>query len=172
MTTITQARREIRALGLTFSRNDDGEIRVAWPGNESAAYYTDCPEDALATAQHMAAEPTPAEDLEGWSVARGHHEAGEPFEATDDLVAAFALERTLGRIPLIRLKDVQRAFSGSHYGSINDLIRREFRGEFQGFYPSCRVAEHIEHLIMAETFDAIAEALGDDRRAVRWQNKQ
>lgn len=93
MTTYTQAAKAIRALGLTVSRSD-GEIRVAFKGNESAAYYTDCPEDALATAQHMAATAAahgaPAPDAEGVAVSLGIHTPGAVFDpaALDDDDAA------------------------------------------------------------------------------------
>jgi hypothetical protein len=59
--TYTTAAKAIRALGFKVSRTD-GEIRVAWPNNESAAYYTDCPVDALGTAQLMVREDAPAAD--------------------------------------------------------------------------------------------------------------
>lgn len=71
----TAAAREIRALGFKVTRTE-GEIRVAWPGNESAAYYTDCPEDALATARRMVTETAPAPDAEGVAVDLGFHEPG------------------------------------------------------------------------------------------------
>lgn len=90
----TAAAREIRALGFKVTRTE-GEIRVAWPGNESAAYYTDCPEDALATARHMATETAPAPDAEGVAVDLGFHEpgaAGFDVSELDDDDAAELLE--------------------------------------------------------------------------------
>jgi len=81
MTSYTAAAKEIRALGFRVSKDIDGEIRVAWPGNESAAYYTNDVEDALGTARHMATENTPESDAEGEAVERGEHVPGEPFEA-------------------------------------------------------------------------------------------
>lgn len=90
----TAAAREIRALGFKVTRTE-GEIRVAWPGNESAAYYTDCPEDALATARHMVTETAPAPDAEGVAVDLGFHEpgaAGFDVSELDDDDAAELLE--------------------------------------------------------------------------------
>ena len=58
----TQAKKEVVKLGLTM-RRVDGEIRLSWPNNESAAYYTDCIEDALGTARCMAKESAPQADM-------------------------------------------------------------------------------------------------------------
>ncbi|MBS0641662.1 MAG: hypothetical protein JSS43_17505 [Proteobacteria bacterium] len=44
----------VRALGLVCRRTDWGDYRVAYPGDEASAYYTDDREDALFTARHMA----------------------------------------------------------------------------------------------------------------------
>ena len=82
--TYTGAAKAMRGLGFRVSRNDDGEIRVDFPGNESAAYYTDCPADALATAQDMRkradAGAVPVADPEGEAVEAGEHTAGEPWD--------------------------------------------------------------------------------------------
>ncbi|MFU1607359.1 hypothetical protein ACM25O_13320 [Sulfitobacter pontiacus] len=82
--TYTGAAKAMRGLGFRVSRNDDGEIRVGFPGNESAAYYTDCPADALATAQDMRkradAGAVPVADPEGEAVEAGEHTAGEPWD--------------------------------------------------------------------------------------------
>ena len=53
---------ECRALGRTC-RRADGEIRVGFPRNESAAYYTNCHGDALATARLMAKAAAPVADM-------------------------------------------------------------------------------------------------------------
>lgn len=92
MTSYTQAAKAIRALGLTVSRSE-GEIRVAFKGNESAAYYCDDPADALATAEHMAREAAPAPDAEGVAVSLGLHTPGavfDPAELDDDDAAELA----------------------------------------------------------------------------------
>lgn len=60
--TYSAAAAAIRALGLKVSRTD-GEIRVAWAGNESAAYYTDDAQDAYDTAIKMADEAAPERDM-------------------------------------------------------------------------------------------------------------
>ncbi len=78
------ASREIAILGFHCQRDSDGEIRVGWPGNESAAYYTDSPSDALGTAEAMAAERAPEPDAEGEAIEAGEHEAGEPFDPDPD----------------------------------------------------------------------------------------
>jgi hypothetical protein len=79
----TIAAKAIRALGFRVSRDLDGEIRVGFPGNESAAYYTTDPADALGTAQAMKAEAdagaVPVADPEGEAVESGEHIAGEPW---------------------------------------------------------------------------------------------
>ena len=82
--TYTQAAKQIRALGFRVSRLD-GEIRVGFPGNESAAYYTMDPADALATAQHMAAQAEA--DAEGEAIERGEHIPGEVFDTEADAEA-------------------------------------------------------------------------------------
>jgi len=55
----TRAARELRAMGLKVTRSEDSEIRVAFPGNESAAYYTDSVEDAAFTGLDMVARAMP-----------------------------------------------------------------------------------------------------------------
>lgn len=53
MFTVEEVRRAVRALGLTF-RRDDGEHRINFVGgDEATAYYTDDLEDALWTAFRM-----------------------------------------------------------------------------------------------------------------------
>jgi len=80
----TKAAKAIRALGFRVSRDADGEIRVGFPGNESAAYYTTDPADALGTAQAMReqadAGAVPVTDPEGEAVESGEHIAGEPWD--------------------------------------------------------------------------------------------
>lgn len=114
----TAAAREIRALGFKVTRTE-GEIRVAWPGNESAAYYTDCPEDALATARHMATETAPAPDAEGVAVDLGFHEPGAAgFDVSELDDAAELLEYC----PAC-LQPVQEA-GARHGGRIGGLSER------------------------------------------------
>lgn len=92
----------IRGLGFRVSRTD-GEIRVGFPGNESAAYYTDCPADALATAQDMRkradAGAVPVADPEGEAVESGDHVAGEPWDgpATFEAVRVYNVTYATGR---------------------------------------------------------------------------
>ena len=80
----TKAAKAIRALGFRVSRDADGEIRVGFPGNESAAYYTTDPADALGTAQAMReqadAGAVPVTDPEGEAVESGEHIPGEPWD--------------------------------------------------------------------------------------------
>lgn len=76
-------KKELTRAGLKVTKNSDGEIRVAFPGNESAAYYTDCAEDALDTGRAMLAQERPKNDIEGEAIERGDHVPGEPFDAKD-----------------------------------------------------------------------------------------
>ena len=77
--TYTAMRKELVAAGLKVTK-DDGEIRVAFPGNESAAYYTNDAEDALNTGRAMLAEQRPADDVEGQAIEAGDHTPGAPFD--------------------------------------------------------------------------------------------
>lgn len=90
----TKAAKLSRALGFRMSRDDCGEIRVGFPGNESAAYYTTDPADALATALDMAeraeAGAVPMSDAEGRAVERGEHVPGEIWTAEDESEALAA----------------------------------------------------------------------------------
>jgi hypothetical protein len=53
---LSQARKEIKALGLRITRTDFDEYRVAeFPDREASAYYTPDLDDALDTARAMAA---------------------------------------------------------------------------------------------------------------------
>lgn len=83
----TNTAKAIRALGFRVSRDSDGEIRVGFKGNESAAYYTNDLEDALGTARAMKTEAdggaVPVSDAEGLAVESGEHIAGEPWDGAE-----------------------------------------------------------------------------------------
>lgn len=52
MTTIKQARDEVRGLGFTLRKTECGEFRLCPKGGtENQAYYTDCLDDAVGTAR-------------------------------------------------------------------------------------------------------------------------
>jgi hypothetical protein len=82
----TQAAKTLRAAGLKVTRLD-GEIRVGFPGNESAAYYTDSTNDAVVTGLDMVERArngaTVSDDAEGLAIEAGNHVAGEMFDASE-----------------------------------------------------------------------------------------
>ena len=61
---------------------------------------------------------------------------------------------------------VERAMALSAWITVAEMIEREFLGAYRGYFPKCGMAARNEAVI-AEVFDAIAEALGDPRRALR-----
>ena len=61
---------------------------------------------------------------------------------------------------------VGRAMALSAWTTAAEIIEREFGGAYRGYFPKCGMAVRNEAVI-AEVFDAIAEATGDPRRALR-----
>jgi phenylpyruvate tautomerase PptA (4-oxalocrotonate tautomerase family) len=61
---------------------------------------------------------------------------------------------------------VGRAMALSAWTTAAEMIEREFGGAYRGYFPKCGMAARNEAVI-AEVFDAIAEATGDPRRALR-----
>lgn len=128
MTSYTKAAKEIRAMGFKVSKSEDGEIRVSWPLNEGAAYYTDCPADALGTARAMAAETAADADMveidgEEIEIAELVADMPETFDAIcADLYAAIE-----GKAPA----DVaaQATVSGSDLNMITRRLRRYYAAQ-------------------------------------------
>ena len=61
---------------------------------------------------------------------------------------------------------IAEALAGTTWGSAQELLVREFEGAYRGYYPKCRMAR-IDEAAVAAAFDALAEILGDPRRALR-----
>ena len=61
---------------------------------------------------------------------------------------------------------IAEALTGTTWGSAQELLAREFKGAYRGYYPKCRMAR-IDEAAVAAVFDALAEILGDPRRALR-----
>lgn len=56
--------KQIREMGLHCDRTPDGEFRIVpRGGNETQAYYTDDPDDAIATARHMLSTKKDREEI-------------------------------------------------------------------------------------------------------------
>jgi hypothetical protein len=66
----------------------------------------------------------------------------------------------------LTVAEVERAMALSAWTTAAEMIEREFRGAYRGYFPKCGMAVRNEAVI-AEVFDAIAEATGDPRRALR-----
>ncbi len=83
----------------------------------------------------------------------------------DARIAKVAAERAAGllSLPIARVHDVLR---GSIWRTPEGLLAREFRGRYRGYYPKCDMALWPQ-AVVAEVFDALAEATGDPRRALR-----
>ncbi|MEP2533514.1 hypothetical protein [Shimia sp.] len=137
----TAAAKQIRALGFRVSRLD-GEIRVGFPGNESAAYYTTDPADALATAQDMArraeAGAVPVPDAEGEAIESGTHAPGEVFDPAavdydlDENPAPFgSVELSSAESKLIRqfARDIAARWTGRRDVKLEPGIRTSETGE-------------------------------------------
>jgi len=85
-------RKEAKALGMTVTKSEDGEYRIAFKSNrEASAYYTDDAEDALGTMRAMAKEgdrytargkKNPAPKSAALYVLRAHHENGAVYFLT------------------------------------------------------------------------------------------
>lgn len=144
----TRAARELRAMGLKVTRSDDSEIRVAFPGNESAAYYTDSVEDAAFTGLDMVARAalgaTVEDDAEGLAIEAGNHVPGEVFDASE--YDAFGE-------PLDGFEDDAEPVEAAPRRSASILPRAMPRALWS--FPASRVADAIdgaEWLCSAESF--------------------
>jgi hypothetical protein len=80
-------------------------------------------------------------------------------------LAARVTETAAARLSLTPAQ-VERAMALSAWTTAAEMIEREFLGAYRGYFPKCGMAVRNEAVI-AEVFDAIAEALGDPRRALR-----
>lgn len=80
-------------------------------------------------------------------------------------LAAQVTETAAARLGLASAQ-VERAMALSAWTTAAEMIEREFLGAYRGYFPKCGMAVRNEAVI-AEVFDAIAEALADPRRALR-----
>lgn len=80
-------------------------------------------------------------------------------------LAAQVTEAASARLGLTPAQ-VERALALSAWTTAAEMIEREFLGAYRGYFPKCGMAVRNEAVI-AEVFDAIAEATGDPRRALR-----
>ncbi|TRD17313.1 hypothetical protein [Palleronia caenipelagi] len=84
----------------------------------------------------------------------------------DSLIAEMA-ERQAAETLGMSLGRLRSVLGASAWGTAHQMLRREFRGRYKGYYPSCGMTDDGEGVI-AEVFDALADACGGPRRAVRW----
>ncbi|UWQ19796.1 hypothetical protein [Jannaschia sp. M317] len=91
-------------------------------------------------------------------------------EIGPDGAGLYALVAQVTEIAAARLgltvTQVERAMALSTWTTAVETIEREFLGDYRGYFPKCGMAVRNEAII-AEVFDAIAEALGDLRRTLR-----
>jgi hypothetical protein len=80
-------------------------------------------------------------------------------------LAARVTETAAARLALTPVQ-VERAMALSAWTTAAEMTLREFLGAYRGYFPKCGMAVRNEAVI-AEVFDAIAEATGDPRRALR-----
>ena len=66
----------------------------------------------------------------------------------------------------IRVEDVRLYLKNSVWNDAFGMLQQEFSGRYRGYYPTCGMGLMTEAVI-AEVFDALAEATGDQRRAQR-----
>lgn len=62
---------------------------------------------------------------------------------------------------------VATAFGTSNWGTIEEMIEREFTGSYRGYFPKCGMSMRCE-VVIAEVFDLLAAAFEDPRRALRY----
>ena len=82
-----------------------------------------------------------------------------------DALAACVTGTAAARLSLTPAQ-VERAMLLSAWTTVAEMTLREFLGAYRQYYPKCSMAIRNEAVI-AEVFDAIAEALDDPRRALR-----
>ena len=97
-------------------------------------------------------------------------EATPAIQIGDDGRSLYALAAQVTETAAARLgltvAQVERAMSLSAWTTAAKMIEREFGGAYRLYFPEYGMAVRGEAVI-AEVFDAIAEALGDPRRALR-----
>lgn len=85
-----------------------------------------------------------------------------PMPGITAALAAFTAASELG----ITEAAIEAAMARSTWGSVHGLLAREFQGSYRGYYPKCGM--HVrDEVAIAAVFDAVAELLGDPRRAAR-----
>jgi hypothetical protein len=61
---------------------------------------------------------------------------------------------------------VRAALAGGGWRDVEEMARREFAGDYRGYYPAVGMWV-LGEVAIAVAFDALATALGDNRRALR-----
>ncbi len=79
---------------------------------------------------------------------------------------ATAAEATAASRLAIKVQEVRLYMKNSTWYDACGMLRQEFSGQYRGYYPTCGMGLMTEAVI-AEVFDALAEATGDPRRALR-----
>ncbi len=80
-------------------------------------------------------------------------------------VAAAALDSTAWRMDLPPAQ-ITRAFALSNWTSVEEMIEREFEGNYREYFPKCDMT-HRDEAVIAEIFDMLAGTFDDPRRAMR-----
>lgn len=62
--------------------------------------------------------------------------------------------------------EIELRMARSVWGSVQEMLVREFQGSYRGYYPKCGMHVRDEAAIAA-VFDALAEITNDGRRALR-----
>ena len=83
-------------------------------------------------------------------------------------VAAIAAATRTATAQVMGLSEAQvvHALATSVWGTVEEMISREFTGSYRGYYPKCGMTLRCE-LVIAEVFDLLAVAFDDPRRTVR-----
>lgn len=104
----------------------------------------------------------PSSEIKSLPIFGCARETGPAREHVAELATTIAADRMK-----IKTEDVARLIEWSAWGSVAEMISREFGKRYKGYYPSCGMPLRSE-AVVAEVFDAIALLLRDPRRAVRW----
>ena len=87
---------------------------------------------------------------------------------TIDVAAVAAATRTAAaQVMDMREEQVVHALATSVWGTVEEMISREFTGSYRGYYPKCGMTLRCE-MVFAEVFDLLAAAFDDPRRTVRY----
>ena len=103
---------------------------------------------------------------------RSHTDATTPRSepARNPMAGITAALATIGAASELRVTEatIEAGMARSTWGSVQEMLAREFEGPYRAYYPKCRM-DAPDEAVIAAVFDALATLKDDPRRALRTQ---